>query len=210
VAHANPTHAIVEFCKNNNCDTQLFYDYFKKNLYRYCQDVNYLISKPEKILVLKYVLQKTKEYGLPESAAIIPILESSLNHRIDKKKNSIESARGLWQLKASTARDVGLIVHSTYDERLSIVKSTEGALKYLSWIRQELGNPPDISLVYYAYHAGIGRVKKKLEDINKNKLSNAIELSLSSNSHIIDENYLLKYYSYLLAIRANKSVCKGL
>ena len=75
-------------------------------------------------------------------------------------------AVGLWQFMKPTARDYGLRVDGTVDERLDTLKSTRAAARYLQHLVFEFGSDA-LVLALAGYNYGQGRVRvalKKLED----------------------------------------------
>eukprot|EP00493_Phyllostaurus_siculus_P005612 UN05658 len=64
-------------------------------------------------------------------------MESSLNpsQSAGEHKNA---AKGFWQFKPATARDMGLVVDDRIDERLDAEKSTRAGLKYLQWLEKKV------------------------------------------------------------------------
>jgi len=98
-------------------------------------------------------------------------------------------------MKPDTARDMGLRVDASVDERLDINLSTTAGLKYLSWLERKFDG--DHNLAVLAYHTGIGNVERM---ISKYGTDNAWFLSRLLGKNNADKDYLLKYYSYSLAL----------
>jgi membrane-bound lytic murein transglycosylase D len=91
------------------------------------------------------------QYGLPKELKYLAVIESDL------KTNALSSAgaRGPWQFMDYTARDYGLIVNQSEDDRTDYSKSTNAAAKYLLSLYKDL---KDWLLVIAAYNGGPGRV----------------------------------------------------
>lgn len=94
-------------------------------------------------------------YGMPEELKYLTVIESAL----DPNAKSSAGAVGLWQLIPSTARRYGLVINSQIDERKDLHKSTQAALKYLSFLHELLG---DWTLAVAAYNCGGGGVQKAM------------------------------------------------
>ena len=92
-------------------------------------------------------------YHLPPSLKYLAVIESDL------KSTALSSAGavGPWQFMSGTAKDLGLIVTATRDDRMDLYKSTHAAAKFLSRLYEQLG---DWLLVVAAYNGGPARVEK--------------------------------------------------
>jgi len=91
-------------------------------------------------------------YHLPPSLKYLAVIESDL------KTTALSSAGavGPWQFMPGTAKDLGLIVTPTKDDRMDLYKSTHAAAKFLSRLYEQLG---DWLLVVAAYNGGPARVE---------------------------------------------------
>ena len=110
-------------------------------------------------LIIENIL---KRYRLPATLKYLAVIESDLN----TNALSTAGAVGPWQLMPGTARDLGLIVNESRDDRTDLNKSTHAAAKYLMELHKNLG---DWLLVVAAYNGGPARVeniitKKKSKD----------------------------------------------
>jgi membrane-bound lytic murein transglycosylase D len=88
-----------------------------------------------------------RKYGLPAELKYLAVIESELK----SSATSWAGAVGPWQLMPQTARDLGLKVNRSVDERKSYTKSTHAAALYLRDLYREFG---DWLLVIAAYNGG--------------------------------------------------------
>ena len=95
------------------------------------------------------------ERGFPPSLRYLPLIESGYDPRVTSRSG----AAGMWQLMPSTARGLGLEVHSRLDERREVDKSTEAALRYLATLQTEFES---WFLTLAAYNSGPTRVRSIL------------------------------------------------
>jgi len=95
-------------------------------------------------------------YGLPKELVNIAFIESRFNPSARCKDGSTV---GLWQLSRDTARNYGLRVDKSRDDRLDVRKSTEAAARFLASLYDTFG---DWYLAAAAYNAGPVRVEKAL------------------------------------------------
>lgn len=91
-------------------------------------------------------------YGVPHEFQVLPALESNF------KASAISpaGAAGFWQLMPELAKDYGLRVDETVDERMNFHKSTVAASRFIRDQLKIYDNDP--LLVVAAYNAGPGRV----------------------------------------------------
>ncbi|HMF71185.1 MAG TPA: lytic transglycosylase domain-containing protein [Flavitalea sp.] len=119
------------------------------------------------------------QYGLPLELKYLAFIESQLK----VKAKSWAGAAGPWQLMPVTARELGLVVTKSKDERYDYKKSTHAASKYLIDLYKEFG---DWLLVIAAYNGGPGNVysaiKKSGGSRNFWKLQNY--LPAESRTHV--------------------------
>lgn len=98
--------------------------------------------------LIENVLQ---QYGLPKELKYIAVIESNLS----TSATSVVGAGGPWQFMPYTARDYGLVVNGSIDERRDYNKSTHAAARYLLSLYKQMH---DWLLVMAAYNGGPGRV----------------------------------------------------
>lgn len=100
-----------------------------------------------------YIHQQTEARHLPAEIGLIPVIESEFN----PNDHSSKGARGLWQLMAGTAHELGVKVRTGYDGRLDFAVSTKAALAYFKDLGSEFkGN---WYLAIAAYNCGQVRVE---------------------------------------------------
>lgn len=92
------------------------------------------------------------QYGLPKELKYLAVIESNLS----TAATSWVGAGGPWQFMPYTARDYGLVVNGSFDERRDYYKSTHAAARYLLTLYRQMNR--DWLLVIAAYNGGPGRV----------------------------------------------------
>jgi membrane-bound lytic murein transglycosylase D len=95
-------------------------------------------------------------HDLPPSLRFLPFIESGYN----PAAASVASAIGMWQFMAGTARGMGMEVSRLLDERRDPVRSTEGALLFLTDLRAQFGS---WFLALAAYNGGPTRLRRVLQ-----------------------------------------------
>ena len=96
-----------------------------------------------------------RKYQLPTELKYLAVVESELN----SKALSKVGAAGTWQLMPQTARELGLEVSDSVDQRLNVHMSTKAAALYLRDLYGEFDN---WLLVLAAYNCGPGPVYKAI------------------------------------------------
>ena len=92
--------------------------------------------KPSKDEVIKMVEEIAPKYGLePDMVKAVIETESSFNNQTISNKGAV----GLMQLMPDAAREMGLIVNDTIDERWDPKKNIEAGIKYLAKCRSIIG-----------------------------------------------------------------------
>ncbi len=131
-------------------------------------------------------------YGLPQELKFLPMVESTLRPDV----NSGAGAVGLWQFVPITARHFGLTINDYIDERRDPYKSTEAAVKMLSYLYDQFGDWP---LALAAYNCGPKRVKTVLARAHCNNYWDiASMLPRESQKYVpayIAAAYLMNYFS---------------
>lgn len=96
-----------------------------------------------------------KQYGVPDDFKYLAVIESGLINA-----TSSAGAKGVWQFMPSTAREYGMEVTDTVDERYDIEKSTINACKYLLKAKEKFGN---WTLAAASYNRGVSGVSRSLD-----------------------------------------------
>lgn len=127
-------------------------------------------------------------YHLPPSLKYLAVIESDL------KSTALSSAGavGPWQLMPGTARDLGLTVTKTLDERTDLTKSTHAAARFLSMLQEQLG---DWLLVVAAYNGGPARLDNIIKRTDKKdfwEIQN--ELPAESRNHV--KKFIATHYIF--------------
>ena len=97
-----------------------------------------------------------KAQGVPDDFKYLAVIESQLDARVQSPAKAV----GMWQLMEPTAREYGLTVTPTVDERCDVAKSTEAACRYLKKAYTKYG---DWASVAASYNAGMGRISRELD-----------------------------------------------
>jgi membrane-bound lytic murein transglycosylase D len=98
---------------------------------------------------------------MPALLHYVALIESG--YRSDAR--SPQGAVGLWQLMRPTAREYGLEVSSSVDEREDVAKSSDAAAQYLQHLVFEFGSDA-LLLALAGYNAGQGQVRAKLKQLD--------------------------------------------
>ena len=146
----------------------------------YRERLNYLVSHPrhmEHVLknaepLIFSVYENVVKAGLKPEIIIIPMIESMYN----PAARSPAGYAGLWQFGSQTARNFGLTVSGSVDERMNPHKATQSAVKYLSYLMKFFDGSWTMAVA--GYNAGEGRVLntykgtgKKASELDFNHLS---------------------------------------
>lgn len=103
-----------------------------------------------------HIVESLDQRYLPVELALLPAIESGYQPDV----HSAEKAAGIWQIVPVTARDIGIAYTPWFDGRADIVKSTDAAIDYLSYLNAEFHG--DWLLTLAAYNAGPGRVHRAI------------------------------------------------
>lgn len=131
---------------------QLYYKELKTNT-KYKKSKK-AIQNRAKILLPKIIKTLAKN-NIPKDFIYIAIAESHLRNDIVSPKG----AKGIWQLTAETAKQMGLKVDDNIDERLDIDKSTKAACQLIKLSYKKFGNWTSAAA---AYNRGINGLEKAM------------------------------------------------
>lgn len=104
-----------------------------------------------------------KQHNVPDDFKYLMVIESNLN----PLARSGAGAAGMWQFMPGTARDYGLEVSNTVDERYHLEKATHAACEYLKDAYRKYGNWLNVVSSYNAGQARISRqlLKQDVDDV---------------------------------------------
>lgn len=103
---------------------------------------------------MAWILDQLEANKLPTELALLPVIESGYQ----PLASSPSHAAGLWQFIPSTGNRFGLQQNRWYDGRRDVVASTQAALEYFTYLRDEFDG--DWLLALAAYNAGEGTVAR--------------------------------------------------
>ncbi len=95
-------------------------------LYEHPPTLQALVARAESLM--PYIEEALHYMGVPEDLKYIAIQESRLNPYAVSRSLAV----GYWQMKDYTAREVGLVINDTIDERRHLFRSTAGAALYFA------------------------------------------------------------------------------
>jgi len=108
-----------------------------------------------------------KQYNVPDDFKYLAVIESGLANVV-----SGSGARGFWQFMDNTAKEKGLEVTETVDERYHLEKATVAACKYFLAAKEKFGS---WTMVAASYNAGMNGIAQRLEE---QKVGNYYDLAL--------------------------------
>jgi membrane-bound lytic murein transglycosylase D len=88
--------------------------------------------------------------------------------QFDPEKTSPAGARGMWQMTASTARELGLRVDPELDERVDVEKQTRAAARKLADLLTVFGSD-SFMLALASYNSGEAGVRRVLLEVGREK-----------------------------------------
>ncbi len=132
-------------------------------------------------------------HKLPKELMYLPIVESAL----DPTADSPAGAAGLWQLMRTTAKQYGLKMNESHDERYDPYRSTEAAVKILADLYRQF---KDWRLVLVAYNCGPGKLQAAMRAANcKDYWELEAHLPAETRRYVpayIAAAYVVNYYNH--------------
>lgn len=117
-------------------------------------------------LSVDYLHLLEKKYNLPKDLLYSVMYQESRGN--PNAYNSTSGATGAFQFLPGTAKDMGLVVNGTTDERRDPAKAAEAAAKYFVWMRDRRLKTNDVRLLLSGYNHGPGATNKKWTAAKKN------------------------------------------
>ena len=119
-------------------------------------------------LIIEPILAKN---GVPDDFKYLAVIESGLVNVV-----SPAGAKGVWQFMPETAKEKGMEISESVDERYHLEKATEAACKYLIDAKAKFGN---WTLAAASYNGGMTGVNKQIEI---QKVTNYYDLLLNDET----------------------------
>jgi len=119
-------------------------------LYEHPPTLQALVARAESLM--PYIEEALQYIGVPEDLKYIAIQESRLNPYAVSRSLAV----GYWQLKDYTAREVGLLINDTIDERRHLFRSSAGAALYFA--KQYLRHRNWFFAIIAYYEGGTGAI----------------------------------------------------
>ena len=132
--------------------------------FTYSHQISLLMIKraPKYFPVIEPIL---KECGVPDDLKYLMVIESNL----DPEARSSSGAAGFWQFMPATAKEYGMEINSTIDERYNVEKATRAACKYL---KSSYSRFHDWMTVAASYNAGPNGVSNRISHQKQNSAFN--------------------------------------
>lgn len=95
------------------------------------------------------------KYNVPDDFKYLAVIESGLVNAV-----SNAGARGIWQFMPETAKEKGMEVSETVDERYHLEKSTEAACQYFIKAKEKFGS---WTMAAASYNGGMNGLQKQID-----------------------------------------------
>lgn len=111
--------------------------------------------------ILERMRQILRLENLPEDLAYMALVESELV----QSSVSVDGAAGFWQFTEETAREYGMKVDESADDRMDLSKSTEAAGRYIRDLILDFGSGSSVMLAMAAYNSGPEKVRRAIRGV---------------------------------------------
>ena len=150
-------------------------------------------------------LQRMKKYqpiiqdalsknNLPFELLAIPLVESGYQP-LKANVNPVQAA-GIWQFIPETAKNFGLVINGSRDDRLNTKLSTEAALSYLTAIHSKRNN--NWGLTVLGYEFGEDNVSNYVKAVGSNDVWTVVRSSEVPSSM---KQFLAKFNAFLIIMK---------
>ncbi|MBC7494508.1 MAG: lytic transglycosylase domain-containing protein [Flavobacterium sp.] len=112
-----------------------------------------------------------KQNNIPDDFKYLCVIESALTNA-----TSAAGAKGFWQFMPETAKEKGMEINESVDERYHLTKATQAACDYLLAAKDKFSN---WTLAAASYNGGMNGIAKSLET---QKVSNYYDLLLTDET----------------------------
>lgn len=127
------------------------------------QNRHFFQAMDDAYLFIPMIKSILSESDVPVEFLFLAMAESNFSLEAFSNK----SASGLWQFMSKTGTIYGLKIDDYVDERRDLVKSTEAAVKYLTYLHEKFGK---WYLAALAYNCGEGRVSRAIKSAGSDDL----------------------------------------
>jgi membrane-bound lytic murein transglycosylase D len=138
-----------------------------------------------------FIAEQLKRYGIPPEMIAVPLVESGFRN-LPAGKNPDRGA-GLWMFIESTARQVGLEVTQSTDERLSVQQETTAAMRLLSDLNLRFH---DWNLTLLAYNTGERNVAIAMDETGSKDAWDLVRKGYEN-----DPDYLPRVMAVILIVK---------
>ena len=139
----------------------------------------------------KGIEAKLEQYEVPEEILAIPLMESGYQNL--KQSEHKGWGAGIWMFIESTARNYGLRVDDTVDERLDVDLLTDAAMRYLTANKLRFN---DWQLAVLAYNMGEANVQGAIENTGSRDVWDIIRAGYEN-----DKDYYPKFMAAIIIMK---------
>lgn len=144
---------------------------------------------------LDYIEKIYRRMGLPRELIYLPHVESSFNYNAYSKAG----AAGIWQFMKATARDYGLKISGSIDERRDPLKSTRASARFLQDNYRALKSWP---LALSAYNHGVRGMKRAVSALNTRDINTIVENYRGRRFGFASKNF---YATFMATVEISKN-----